>query len=108
MVIARVYLRRGIQLDPERVSELFGRVDTKVAEVTDPVTFTRNLKYLRKAGIREKDLALLLGVYSRTLRFWVAGKHYPKDIRYFLTVNSLVKLVKEQQAQAPCAVVTSG
>lgn len=68
--------------------------------VEDQAALKSNLLFIRRRGIKQRELAKLLNTSPRTLSRWKHGVHQSRSIYPLLAVAELVRLIKEKEVKA--------
>ncbi len=68
--------------------------------VEDQAALKGNLRFIKRRGITQAELAKLLNTSQRTLSRWKHGVHQARSIYPLLAVAELVRLIKEKEVKA--------
>ena len=68
--------------------------------VEDQAALKSDLLFIRKRGIKQRELAKLLDTSQRNLSRWKHGVHQSRSIYPLLAVAELVRLIKEKEVKA--------
>ena len=68
--------------------------------VEDQAALKGNLRFIKRRGITQAELARLLNTSQRTLSRWKHGVHRSRSIYPLLAVAELVRLIKEKEVKA--------
>lgn len=91
------YKPAPVKLEEFNLSALGKEVGGVVSRLEDKQTFSQDLKYLRRNGILQVQLATLFNTSIRNIQYWESERHKPRELSYMLMVREMAKWLRERE-----------